>query len=60
MGMCSERVSRLMFGTPGIGQARDPEPGDIRDPEIDKAIADKRKSDLAKAMRIMEGIKNDD
>lgn len=43
-----------IFGRRGVGQARDPEPGDIRDPGLDKAVAAVRKTDLDKAIDIMK------
>ena len=39
------------FGIPGIGQPRDPEASDIRDPGLDAAVADVRRDHVDKCNR---------
>lgn len=38
---------------PGLGSYRDPEPGDINSPEIDRIKAELRAEDTERAMRIL-------
>ena len=42
------------FGKPGIGQPRDPEASDIRDPGLNKAIANQRSKDLENGIAILK------
>ena len=45
---------RKWFGKLGVGQARDPEASDIRDPNLDKAIAEKRIDDCERGIAILK------
>ena len=45
---------RKWFGKPGVGQPRDPEASDIRDPGLDKAIADQRSEDLKRGIALLK------
>ena len=42
------------FGIPGVGQPRDPEASDIRDPGLDAAVADVRRDHVNKAIESMK------